>query len=1068
MTHPDAGSAARKRELLARRLRERAAKPAAYPLSFGQQRLWFLEKFSPGGAVYNIPLGLRLRGPLDRAALKEALDAVVARHAALRTTFPDSGGEPVQLVAPTGVATLEDFALPEGDRDAVAREFADQRGAVGFDLQRGPLLTASLGRFADDDHVLVLNLHHITSDAWSLSVLLGELGEAYAAALDGRAADLPELRLQYPDFAVWQRDRMAGEVAEDHLGYWARHLDGAPELLTLPTDRPRPSVSTYRGALRYGTVPAHTLAALESLARKHGVTLFMVLLAAFSARLGRLAGQDDVVVGTPVAGRSHPDLEGLIGFFVNTIALRTEVGGDPTFAELLERAKTSTVDGLAHAELPFERLVEHLRPQRSLGHAPLFQAQLILQNTPPPALGLRGLEVESITPDPGVSKFDITVAAEHRGDTLALGVEYSTDLFDEDTIVEFTDRLIALLTAAAQHPERRISELDALTGVRRWEVLEGFNATDLPLPDATTALDLVAGDPDAPAVGPLSYRDLGDRSDHIAALLQAHGVGRGSLVALHLPRTPDLVAAVLGVWKAGAAYVPLDPGWPPNRLALMLADSGAEVVLTDPALDPLPFDGVFLTPADATPAEPAPTPVHPEDLAYVIYTSGSTGTPKGVEVPHRAVVNLLVSFQRVFELGPGDRLAAVTTLSFDISVLELLLPLTAGASVAVVPPEVAADGVALREALADVTVLQATPATWRLLTETGGVPAGVTTRICGGEALPRDLADDLLTGDSLLWNVYGPTETTVWSAAGLVDPSPAPVVIGPPIGNTRLYVLDAGLEPVPPGVVGELHIGGLGVARGYRGRPDLTASRFVPDPFAGTPGARLYATGDLVRHRADGTLEFLGRADHQVKVRGFRIELGEVETALVETGEVRQAVVVPRDSRLVAYLVADHPLDWARLRAALAGRLPDYMLPATAVLLDAFPLTPNGKIDRRALPEPDWTVGGERVAPRDAVEEVLAGIWREVLAVPEVGVHDDFFALGGHSLLAAKALARVHGAFAVSVPIGRMFAAPTVAGLAATLLALDEPDRITAVAQLRVQLAGLSDEEVAAMLGEGS
>ncbi|MFI9817647.1 non-ribosomal peptide synthetase [Saccharothrix variisporea] len=1067
MTHPDAGSAARKRELLARRLRERAAKPAAYPLSFGQQRLWFLEKFAPGGAVYNIPLGLRLRGPLDKAALRKALDAVVGRHAALRTTFPDSGGEPVQLVAPTGVATLEDFELPEGDRDAVARAFADQRGAVGFDLQRGPLFTASLGRFADDDHVLVLNLHHITSDAWSLSVLLGELGEGYAAALDGRAPHLPELRLQYPDFAVWQRDRMAGELAATYLDYWARHLDGAPELLTLPTDRPRPAVSTYRGALRYGHVPAGTLTALESLARRHGVTLFMVLLAAFAARLGRLAGQDDVVVGTPVAGRSHPDLENLIGFFVNTLALRTSVAGDPTFAELLERAKKSTVDGLAHAELPFERLVEHLRPQRSLGHAPLFQAQLILQNTPPLAIGLRGLTVESITPDPGVSKFDITVAAERRGDTLALGVEYSTDLFDEPTIVDFTDRLIALLTAAAEHPGRRISELDALTGVRRREVLEGFNATDLLLPAATTALDLIAGEPDAPAVGPVTYRELGERSDHIAALLQAHGVGRGSLVALHLPRTPDLVAAVLGVWKAGAAYVPLDPGWPSNRLASMLADSGAEVVLTDPALEPLPCRTILAL-GDVVPATPQPCPVHAEDLAYVIYTSGSTGTPKGVEVPHRAVVNLLVSFRKLFGPTPRDRLAAVTTLSFDISVLELLLPLTAGASVAVVPPEVAADGPALRDALAGVTVLQATPATWRLLVEAGGVPDHVTTRICGGEALPRDLADDLLTADSVLWNVYGPTETTVWSAAGLVAPSPAPVVLGPPIGNTRLYVLDAGLEPVPPGVVGELHIGGLGVARGYHDRPDLTASRFVPDPFASTPGARLYATGDLVRHRADGTLEFLGRADHQVKVRGFRIEPGEVEAALLATGEVRQAVVVPRDARLVAYLVTDHPIDWARLRAALAERLPDYMLPATAVVLDAFPLTPNGKIDRKALPEPDWTAAGDRVPPRNAVEEVLADIWREVLAIPEVGVHDDFFALGGHSLLAAKALARVHGAFAVAVPIGRMFAAPTVAGLASTLLALDEPDRITAVAELRVQLAGLSDDEVAAMLGEGS
>ncbi|MEU4805397.1 amino acid adenylation domain-containing protein [Actinosynnema sp. NPDC023587] len=1095
MTDPDAESATRKRELLARRLRERTAKPAAYPLSFGQQRLWFLDKFSPGGAVYNIPLALRLRGVLDRAALRRALDGVVARHAALRTTFPDSGGEPVQLVAPTGTAALVEHDLSDGDRDAVAQLFADQRGADGFDLHRGPLFRTELGRFAEDDHVLVLNLHHIISDAWSLSVLLAEIGEGYAAAVGGREPVLPALRLQYPDFAVWQRDRMGDATAAGHLAYWAEHLAGAPELLTLPTDRPRPAVASYRGALLPADVPAAGLAALEGLARAHGATLFMVLLAGFAARLGRLAGQADVVVGTPVAGRSHADLEGLIGFFVNTLALRAHVGGDPTFSELLGRVRESAVDGLAHAELPFERLVEHLRPQRSLGHAPLFQAQLILQNTPPLAFALPGLRISSMMPDPGVAKFDLTLAVEHRPNGLALGVEYSTDLFDEATVTDFTDRLVALLLAAADHPDKRISELDALTGVRRWEVVEGYNDTAVPLPDATTALDLVAGGADAVAVsgtddpeltGPtltypeltypeltyptLTYAELDRRAGHVAALLQRHGVRRGDLVALHLPRTPELVAAVLGVWRAGAAYVPLDPGWPAGRLALMLADSGAAVLLSDPGSDPPAFDGPVLALADAEPAVPRPVPVTGEDLAYVSYTSGSTGTPKGVEVPHRAVVNLLTTFQHLFSPTSRDRLAAVTTLSFDISVLELLLPLVAGAEVLVVPGGTAADGVALRRLLADrrVTALQATPATWRLLHAAGGVPACVTTRISGGEALPRDLADDLLSDDSVLWNAYGPTETTVWSAAGLVDPSPAPVVIGPPIGNTRLYVLDGRLEPVPPGVVGELHIGGSGVARGYHDRPGQTADRFLPDPFARTPGSRLYATGDLVRHRADGTLEFLGRADHQVKVRGFRIELGEVEAALLASAEVREAVVVPRDARLVAYLVpAKRSEDlWARLRADLALRLPEYMVPATAVLLDAFPLTPNGKTDRTALPEPTWAAAGERVGPRDAVEEVLAGIWREVLDLPDIGVHDDFFALGGHSLLAAKALSRVHGAFAVTVPIGRMFAAPTVAGMAAALVALDEPGRVAAVAELHMQLAGMTDEEIDTMLGE--
>ncbi|MFD0201595.1 MULTISPECIES: non-ribosomal peptide synthetase [Saccharothrix] len=1063
-----AASSARKRELLAQRLRARAAAPTAYPLSFGQQRLWFLDRFSPGSAVYNVPVALRLRGALDVAALRRALDVLVNRHASLRTTFPDSGGEPVQLVAPTGTAPLTTHDLPDTDRDAAAQRFADERGGIGFDLHRGPLFAASLGRFADDDHVLVLNLHHIIADAWSLSVLLGELGQAYAAALDGRDPDLPALTLQYPDFAVWQRDRMA-EVSAGHLDFWTRHLAGAPELLTLPTDRPRPPVVTYRGALRYGYVP---IGPLEELARAHGVTVFMVLLAGFAARLGRLAGQDEVVVGTPVAGRSHPDLEGLIGFFVNTLALRTHVGGDPTFTELLARIRQVAADGLAHADLPFERLVEHLSPRRSTGHAPIYQAQLIFTNTPPLDIALSGLDVTPLVPDPKVAKFDLTAAADPQGDTLALGVEYNTDLFDESTVAEFTDRLIALLTAAAEHPERRISELDGLTGVRRWEVLEGFNATDLDLPPARTALDLITGHGTAVSGvdSALTYPELDTRAGRIAALLRAHGVGRGSAVALCLPRTPDLVAAVLGVWKAGAAYVPLDPGWPVDRLTAMPADSGAAVLVTERGL---PFGGTVLSLADADRYEPSPEPcpASGEDLAYIIYTSGSTGTPKGVEVPHRAVVNLLVSFQRLLALTDADRLAAVTTLSFDISVLELLLPLTVGAEALVVPSDVSADGVALRELLVEreVTALQATPATWRLLHAAGGVPAGVVTRICGGEALPRDLADDLMADDAVLWNAYGPTETTVWSSAGRVEPSPAPVVLGPPIGNTRLYVLGPGLEPVPPGVVGELHIGGAGVARGYHDRPELTASRFLPDPFAAEPGGRLYATGDLVRHRSDGTLEFLSRADHQVKVRGFRIELGEVEAALLASGEVREAVGLAVDERLVAYVVpGDVPRDglWPRLRAALAARLPDYMLPAAAVVLDAFPLTPNGKTDRKALPPPVWDVEGDRVPPRDAVEEVLAGLWAEVLGVPEVGVHDDFFALGGHSLLAAKVLARVRAAFGVAVPIGRMFAAPTVAGVAAALVALDDPARVAAVAELRLELAGRSAEEVESMLGE--
>ncbi|WP_460444126.1 condensation domain-containing protein, partial [Amycolatopsis cihanbeyliensis] len=543
MTEPDSAgpmSAVRKRELLGQRLRARATAPVPYPLSFGQQRLWFLDKFSAGSAAYNVPMGMRLRGRLDRAALRAALDSVVARHAALRTTFPESGGEPVQLVAPTGSATLREHTLTGQDRDAAAQRFADERGAEPFDLHSGPLLRADLGRFDEDDHVLVLNLHHIISDAWSLSVLLDELGICYRATVSGTRPELPELPVQYPDFAAWQRDRV-GDGAE-HLDYWAEHLSGAPELLTLPTDRPRPAISTYRGALHEHAVPGALVDRLEALATRRGATLFMVLLAAFAARLGRLAGQEDVVVGTPVAGRAHPDLERLIGFIVNTLALRTHVGDDPTFEELLIRTRKVTVDGLAHAELPFEQLVERLSPQRSLGHAPVFQAQLILQNTPPLRMSFADLAATPVVVDPKVAKFDLTLAAERRGDELAFDIEYSTDLFDPETIADFADRFVALLAAVAENPGRRVSELDALTGVLRWEVLEGLNASELPLPTATTALDLIAGRPEDIAVsGPdgsaLTYRELDERAGRIAALLRAHGAGPDAPVGLCLPRT---------------------------------------------------------------------------------------------------------------------------------------------------------------------------------------------------------------------------------------------------------------------------------------------------------------------------------------------------------------------------------------------------------------------------------------------------------------------------------------------------------------------------------------------------
>jgi amino acid adenylation domain-containing protein len=1051
---------ARKRQLLAEALRRRSAAPRAYPLSFGQQRLWFLDKFAPGEPVYSIPMAFRLRGPLDVDRLRSALNTVVTRHASLRTTFPDQGGEPVQLVASAGQAALEVSAIT--DRDT----FIESQARLGFDLANGPLFRAALGVLGPDDHVLVLSMHHIISDAWSFSVLLNELTDLY------RAPDtaLPPLALQYPDFTTWQRERQASEPVRRQLDYWTEHLTGAPELLTLPTDRRRPAVQSYRGALHSVRLSTAFAESLEVMARDCGGTLFMALLAAFGTQLGRLAGQDDVVLGTPVAGRSDTDVERMIGFFVNTLPLRISVAGDPTFAELVLRAKEVTLGGLSNAEIPFERLVEALAPQRSLGHAPLSQAQLILQNVPKLSFDLPGITCEGFVPDPGVSKMDLTLAVEVLSSGLLMAIEYNTDLFEASTIERLAESFVALLTSAIADPHQRLSELTSVSGVERWQVVHGFNDTDQAVPAATTALDLISFDTNDIAVsgpdGALTYAELGAGVTRLAGALLAHGVGDESPVGLYLDRTTAMLTAMLAVWTAGGAYVPLDPAWPADRLALMLADSDAKVLITnrDDTLTST-FAGTVLSPDAPSTEDVVRAEITGEHLAYLIYTSGSTGRPKGVGVPHRAVVNLLTSFVDRLAVERTDRLAAVTTLSFDISVLELLVPLVAGAQVVIVGSEEAADGPSLRRRLVEsgATVMQATPATWRVLETAGGVPDHVSVRICGGEAFPPDLADALLSGDAVAWNAYGPTETTVWSAAGPVDTDD--VTIGPPIGNTRLYVLDPRGEPVPIGVVGELHIGGRGVARGYHGRPALTASKFVPDPFGDTQGARLYATGDLARYRSDGRLEFLGRADHQVKVRGFRIELGEIEAALLALDTVRAAVVTTigtdQDVRLVAYVEGTAEPE------ALRRTLPEYMVPAVIMSLDTLPLTPNGKLDRRALPAPDFASRSAHVPPRDPVEEVLIGIWEEVLTTSQLGVRDDFFRVGGHSLLAAKVLARVREAFAIDVPIFRMFAAPTVEGIAAVLIELQtEPEQVATIAAMRVQVASLSDDEVRKLLGE--
>ncbi|RKR87004.1 amino acid adenylation domain-containing protein [Micromonospora pisi] len=1098
--HGSTPPATNKRALLARMLTERANAPRTYPVSSGQQRLWFLDRFQPGDPVYNIPVAFRLRGPLDVEALRAALELIVRRHGALRTSFADSGGEPVQVVRPTADPVLEVTDLSGGTAEEAAR-LVWQEARRPFDLAHGPLFRTRLVRTADDDHHLSLCLHHIVSDAWSLGVLFTELNTAYAALREGRTPQLPELPAQYADYALWQREKLAGEALRDQLDYWLGQLRGAPALLTLPTDRPRPAAQSYRGAVHYFDFGAALLRRLREFNQASGATTFMTLMAGFSALLSRSSGQDELVIGTPVAGRNHADLEPLIGFFVNTLPLRVSVAGVPTFGELVDRVREATLGGLAHADVPFEKLVEELAPERSLGHAPVFQTQLIVQNTPPANLDLTDLTSTSLRVDSGTAKFDLSLVGEMTSDGgLHLAVEYDTALFDAESVARLARQLTTLLDAALTDPDRPVAEIPLLAGVERWRSVVDWNATARGLPPVASVLELLPVDDSeagpVPAVsgpdGAVNPAGLHERAAGLAYVLRARGVRPDTPVGICLDRGVGMLVGVLGTWHAGAGYLPLDPSLPADRLRYLLDDSGARVVVTQrsvrerladlladvPVVVCLDDDAAELA---AAPTDADPVPAHPDGLAYLIYTSGSTGRPKGVAVPHRSVLNLIASFHDDLGLTGADRFAAVTTLSFDISVLELLVPLVTGTPLTIVDSAVAGDGPALRELLvADgITAMQATPATWRLLLATGGVPAGLRLRLCGGEALPRDLADALLADGAMLWNCYGPTETTVWSAATPVAPSPATIDLGTPIANTELYVLDRIGQPVPVGVVGEVHIGGHGVVRGYPGRPGLTASRFVPDPFSGRPGARLYATGDLARQRADGRLEFLGRTDHQVKIRGFRIELGEIEEQLRAHDLVADAVVSTwaagsDDTRLVAYVVptgAPTPDLWAVLRPWLATRLPGYMVPATLVTLTALPVNANGKTDRGALPQPDWrdAVTAERVAPRDPVEQLLAEIWQQVLRVERLGVHDDFFALGGHSLLAAQALSRIGAAFELELPIRVLFEAPTVAAMADALVAREPvPGHVVTVAELRQDLAGLSTEELRTLLGEPS
>ncbi|HEX7242133.1 MAG TPA: amino acid adenylation domain-containing protein, partial [Longimicrobiaceae bacterium] len=1035
------------------------------PLSFAQQRLWFVEQVEPGTSAYNIPVPMRLRGPLDAAVLGRALDEVVRRHEALRTVFAGAGGEPAQVVRPASRGVLAEVELGALPAEAAARELqrlTDAESLRPFDLERGPLFRAVLVRVAPDDAALLLSMHHIVSDGWSMGVLTRELSVLYGAFSRGEPSPLAELPFQYADFAAWQRGWLSGGTLERQLAWWKAQLAGAPPLLELPTDRPRTAVRNARGGVQLFSLPADTSRALRELSRREGATLFMTLLAAWQLLLARHAGQEDVVVGSPIAGRTHLELEGMIGFFVNTLALRTDLSGDPTFPELLGRVRETTLGAYQHQDVPFERLVEELEVPRSLTHSPLFQAVLSLQNVERMEERLGEARVEPLGRGRLAVRFDLTLALMEEGEEIHGALTYRAELWDGETTGRMLDHLRHLLAGIAADPDRRLSALPLLAPADRERVLHAPNATAAPFSVGACLHELIEAQarraPDAPAVAcggrTLTYAELDRRAAALARGLRARGVGPEARVALLLEPGLETVVALLGVLKAGGAYVPLDTGSPAERLAWTLADSGARLVLTQPELaERVPGGGAEVVVLDGEregaygeaavagyPLSPVPCPLN---LAYVIYTSGSTGRPKGVLVPHRGVVNSTEAYARVYGIGPGSRVLLFAPLHFDASVLDVFTALCSGATLVLASREALMPGEGLTGLLRRerVTHLKITPSALAV-TPPAELP-DLEAVMVGGEACGAELVASWAPGRRF-FNGYGATEHSVRCTAQLCTDATRPPPVGRPIANARLYVLDAGLEPVPTGVAGEVYMAGVGVTRGYLHRAELTAERFVPDPYSGEPGARMYRSGDRGRWLAEGTLDFVGRVDFQLKVRGYRIEPGEVEAALLDHAAVADAVVVARGDRaeeryLAAYAVPREGIaapDAAALRAHLHSRLPEHLVPSAIVLLDRLPLTSNGKIDRRALPAPEPASGEGYAAPRTPTEEVLAGIWAQVLGVERVGRDAGFFALGGHSLLATRVVSRLREAFRVEVPLRALFEAPTVAGLAGRIDAL--------------------------------
>ena len=1085
-------SAPEKRALLARLLRKKVSgSKSFYPLSDNQQGIWFLCQFAPESSIYNVSFAARICSAVDIPALRRAFQALVDRHPSLRTTFAVQSGKPVQEIHEQQPVHFEETDASTWGADELQTRLVEETQRR-FDLERGPVMRVGLFTRSAQEHILLLVIHHIVVDFWSLAVILNELGVLYPAEKAGRPAALPPLDVHYADFVRWQTDMLAGPDGERLWDYWKKQLAGPLPVLRLPTDRPRPPIQMFRGAQHDFTLNDELARRLRALAKAEGATLYMVLLAAFDLMLYYHSGQEDILVASPMVGRSRAEFEGLVGFFANPVVLRANLSGNPTLRALLGQVRQTVLAALEHQDYPTLRLVQRLRPPRDLSHSPLCQTMFVLdkphrvaeQAVPSFARGETGLRMdlggfvmESIPLERRAATLDLVMLIIETTGSLSASIRFNTDLFDAATVARMAGHFQTLLGSIIRNPSAVIGDLEILTGAERQQLLVEFNDTQTDYPKDKCLHQLfeeqVQRTPDSIAVvfegRQLTYAQLNARANQLAHHLQTLGVGPEVPVAICLEHCPEMVVGVLGILKAGGAYLPLDPAYPKERLAFMLQDARTPVILTRKHwLDSLPDYGgrvVCLDSGwDAIARESEANPVSgatARSLAYVIYTSGSTGQPKGVMCEHGGLVNYLCWVTEGPSSNPGFCMPLTTKLTFDMCLKQLFPPLLRGGDVWILPEEVVAEPTVLLSAVAARTKvgLNCVPSLWTTILhaiQSGQATPpseGLAYLFFGGEPLSKELvARTLATLPHLqIWNIYGPTEATANASAVRIF-SGDEVTIGRPIANAQIYVLNPSLYPVPIGVTGELYIGGAGVARGYLNRPELTAEKFIPDPFAAAPGARMYKTGDLARYRPDGNIEFLGRIDHQVKIRGFRIELGEIEAVLGQHPAVREAVVLAREDapgnssaslrtekRVVAYYVVaeQKPLPTTTdLRSFLKEKLPEYMVPAVFVLLDALPLMPNGKIDRRALPAPDRSrpeLDKVFVAPRTPTEELLAEIWARLLDVERVGIHDNFFDLGGHSLLATQLVSRMREVFQVEIPLRRLFEVPTVAGLAESI-----------------------------------